>query len=110
MPRETVVVENTEIRSQLNKMKEKGMRLITVIADIKDGKLEISYALEKDEEVTLLRTYFGLEDEVPSVQDIYMNAMLYEMEIVDLFGVNIRDVPSGLFLEPEMRAPFRRDV
>lgn len=110
MPKETIVVEKAELRNKLNSMKEKGMRLITIIADIKDEKLEMSYALEKNEEVTLLRTYYALNEEIPSVQDIYMNAMLYEMEIVDLFGVNIKDVPPGLFLEPEKRAPFRRDV
>jgi NADH:ubiquinone oxidoreductase subunit C len=104
-------VEKTEVKKALNRMKAKNFRLITVIAHIRDNKLELTYALEgADRGFAAVRTHYGLDEEIKSVQDIYMNAMLYEWEIVDLWDVKVENCPAGIYLDPEKRGPFRRDV
>ena len=104
------IVEKDKVKSALTKMKKDGYRLITVIASMKDGKLEITYPLEsKKREFASVRTTYELTDTITSVQDIYMNAMLYEWEIVDLFDVNVENCPEGIYLEPEKKGYFRRD-
>jgi ech hydrogenase subunit D len=106
------VVEKKDVLPELKKMKESGYRLITVIAHVRDNRLELTYPLEswKTRAFAAIRTHYEFTDEVQSVQDIYMNAMLYEWEIVDLFDVKVENCPSGIYLEPEKKGPFRRDV
>lgn len=106
-----VVVNKRDVKKTLQSFKRKGYRLITIIGAIKDEKMELTYALESENrELAALRTYYELDDTIISVQDVYMNAMLYEMEVVDLFDVKIENCSPGLLLEPNKRGPFRRDV
>jgi len=105
------VVEKAEVKKALTHMKAKDFRLITITAHVRDGKLELTYALEgPDRGFAAVRTHYGLEEEIKSVQDIYMNAMLYELEIVDIYDVKVENCAPGLYLEPEKRGAFRRDV
>ena len=105
------VVDKEKVKEALAKMKKDGYRLITVIGTMVDGKLEITYPLEsKKQEFAAIRTSYDVSDTVISVQDIYINAMLYEWEIVDLFDVKVENCPEGIYLEPEMKGYFRRDA
>jgi NADH:ubiquinone oxidoreductase subunit C len=104
-------VDKTEVKKALGRMKSKDFRLITVTAHIRENKLELTYALEgADRGFAAVRTHYGLDEQITSVQDIFMNAMLYEWEIVDLWDVKVENCPAGIYLEPEKRGPFRRDV
>jgi NADH:ubiquinone oxidoreductase subunit C len=105
-------VDKGEVKKALAEMKAKDYRLITVIAAIKNDKLEITYPLEswKGRKFAAVRTVYELTDEVKSVQDIFLNAMLYELEIVDLFDVKVENCAPGIYLDAEKRGPFRRDV
>jgi NADH:ubiquinone oxidoreductase subunit C len=105
-------VAKGELKDALGKLKARDYRLITIIGAIVDDRLEVTYALESkgDMQFAGVRTYYGFDEEVASVQDIYLNAMLYEWEISDLFDVNVENAPKGALLEPEKRGPFRRDV
>ncbi|MEM2870405.1 MAG: NADH-quinone oxidoreductase subunit C [Thermoplasmata archaeon] len=104
------VVEKGELKKALRKLKEGGHRLITIIGAVRDGKMELTYALESaDMSFAAVRTSYRLDEEIQSVQDIFINALLYEMELVDLFDVRVEGCAPGLLLEPEKRGPFRRD-
>ncbi len=104
-------VPKAELRDALNKLKAKDYRLITIIGAVRMDRLELTYALEsKQREFAGVRTHYEFDEEVKSVQDVFLNAMLYEWEISDLFDVDVENAPKGALLEPEKRGPFRRDV
>jgi len=104
-------VDKAAVRSELADMKKKDFRLITITAHFRDDKMEMTYALEgQDRAFAAVRTHYELSDEIKSVQDIYMNALLYELEIVDIYDVKVENCEPGLYLEPEKRGAFRRDV
>ena len=105
------VVDKSEVKKELSAMKSKDYRLITITAHVREDKLELTYALEgKARDFAAVRTHYKLDEEIKSVQDIFMNAMLYELEIVDLWDVKVQNCEPGLYLEPEKRGAFRRDV
>jgi NADH:ubiquinone oxidoreductase subunit C len=105
------VVEKAALKKELASMKAKDFRLITITAHFREGKMELTYALEgADRQFAAVRTHYELADEIASVQDIFMNALLYELEIVDIYDVKVQNCEPGLYLEPEKRGAFRRDV
>jgi NADH:ubiquinone oxidoreductase subunit C len=105
------VVDKGEVKKELTHMKSKDFRLITIIGNFRENKMEITYALEgKDRQFAAVRTHYELSEEIASVQDIFMNALLYELEIVDIYDVKVQNCEPGLYLEPEKRGAFRRDV
>ncbi len=104
-------VPKFELPDALNKLKAKDYRLITIVGAVRDERLELTYALEsKQYQFAAVRTHYAFDEEVKSVQGIFLNAMLYEWEISDLFDVDVENAPKGALLEPEKRGPFRRDV
>ena len=104
-------VKKGDLKDALNKFKAKDYRMITIIGAVREERLELTYALEsKQHEFAAVRTHYEFDEEVKSVQGIYLNAMLYEWEISDLFDVDVENAPKGALLEPEKRGPFRRDV
>lgn len=78
--------------------------------DLGDG-MEIQYFFapyNSHEEVVCFFLKAGYEDIIPSLVSIIPSAYLGEGEVVDMFGIDIQDIPKGLFLdEDSAQAPLR---
>jgi ech hydrogenase subunit D len=90
---------------------EKKYHFITVNGlDLGDG-MEIQYFFTQynaKEEVICFFLKMNYENEVPSIVSLIPSAYLGEGEVVDMFGINIKDTPKGLLLDDDsVQMPLR---
>lgn len=89
------VIEEIEVdellRSVMHK-KKMGMRLSQICAACIEDRYELSYSFSDDEtyEYHTLRILIDHDTEVASITDIIPQAVFYENEMKELFGVNIQ--------------------
>lgn len=81
----------SELLSETLKLKNDGYRLVAISCTNKDG-IELSYSFDKEHDFITLRLNIGYDTEIESVSLIYSYAFLYENEIKELFGVNIKNI------------------
>ena len=92
------------------KIKHEGYRLVQICATRAEGGYELTYSFGKDYEFVCLRLLVKAGGEIMSISDIYEPAFLYENEIHDLFGINIKfitlDYKGNLYRIAE-KTPFQ---
>ncbi len=75
-------------------------------------ELELQYYFTKYSSLEEAICYFikvDYEEEVPSIIDLIPSAYLAEGEAVDMFGVKIKGIKKGTFLEPDsIQMPLRK--
>ena len=89
------VIEEISPELLLAKVMEKkkaGMRLSQACAAYVDEKFELSYSFADDTtyQYDTLRLVIAPDEEVPSITDIVPQALFYENEMKELFGVKIQ--------------------
>ncbi len=86
------VIEAKDLLVKVLEKKKEGLRLSQICAAYTDGKYELSYSFENEEnfDFVTLRVYLELEEEIPSVSEILPHAVFYENEMKELYGVNIK--------------------
>jgi ech hydrogenase subunit D len=80
-----------DLLAEVLNVKNEGYRLVAITCTNKDG-LELSYSFDKDYELVTLRFVTDCETEISSVSIMYPYSFLYENEIKELFGANIRNI------------------
>ena len=104
-------IPDDHLLKRVMEMKKGGFRLSQVCAAFVDGKFELSYSFGDDEtyEYVTLRVVIDPETEIPSITEIIPQALFYENEMKELFGVKIRmisvDYENKLY-RIEKEAPF----
>lgn len=85
-------IETNDLLTRVMEMKKKGCRLSQACAAYIDEKLELSYSFADDEtyQYTTLRIVMDRETEIPSITEIVPQAVFYENEMKELFGVRIQ--------------------
>lgn len=91
-------MENGEIKEivekqlveEVLKLKHKNYRLIQICATKIEGGYEITYSFGREYEFVCLRLAAAPGEEISSISDIYEPAFLYENEIHDLFGIEVK--------------------
>ncbi len=99
------------VRDRVKEQAGSGARMIAIVArEGDDGTFELIYVFDRERKLTEFRFQMLPEWEVDSVADIYKGALTLEREVVDLFGLNIKGVGPGLFLEKGKSpiAPLRK--
>ena len=90
-------------------MRDAGYRLVQIGATRTEG-FEINYSFDKD--LTFVNLKIKLADndqEIPSISGIYWSAFLYENELHDLFGLQIKHINidyKGTFYKVARPAAF----
>lgn len=87
-----IEIEADRILDTVMEMKNKGLRLSQVCAAYVNDKYELSYSFANEDtyEYTTLRVIIDKETEICSITEFYPYAFLYENEMKELFGVNIK--------------------
>lgn len=97
-----------ELLNEVLILKNDGYRLVAITCTGKEG-LELSYSFDKDYNLLSLRINTDKETEISSISVMYPYAFLYENEIKELFGANIKninlDFDNTLYKIP-VRTPF----
>ncbi len=90
--------------SEVLKRKKAGMRLSQACASFLNDNYELSYSFADDETLNYetIRVIVGLNEQVPTISDMYPYAAFYENEMRELFGVNI------LLIDPDYHDKFYR--
>ncbi len=85
-------IEAAELLQRVMEKKNAGLRLSQICAACVGGNYELSYSFANDEtyEYTTLRLVISTDTEVPSITAFYPFAFLYENEMKELFGVNVK--------------------
>jgi len=86
------VIEKSELLLEVMKQKKAGRRLSQACASYRDEKYELSYSFADDVtcDYETLRVVVELDEEVPSITEMFPYAMFYENEMAELFGVKIK--------------------
>ncbi len=87
-----IEIEADRILDTVMEMKNKGLRLSQACAAYVNDKYELSYSFANEDtyEYTTLRAIIDKETEICSITEFYPYAFLYENEMKELFGVNIK--------------------
>lgn len=90
-------------------MKRDGYRLVAITCTKTKIGFELSYSFDKDYDFVTLRLEIPPETEITSISGVYYTAFIYENELKDLFGVNIKHIVldyDGTFYKLAQKTPF----
>ncbi|HWT76340.1 MAG TPA: NADH-quinone oxidoreductase subunit C [Mobilitalea sp.] len=99
-----------ELLSETLRLKNESYRLVAITCTNKDG-MELSYSFEKNNDLLTLRFVTDTEEEIASISIMYSYAFLYENEIKELFGVNIKDISidfNNTLYKIPVTTPFKK--
>jgi ech hydrogenase subunit D len=104
-------ISSNELLAEVLHLKNDGYRLVAITCTCKDG-MELSYSFDKNYDLLNIRINIGLEEEISSISFIYPFAFLYENEIKELFGVQIKDIAIDFnhsLYKMAVKTPFRKE-
>lgn len=108
MEQQIKMILPNELLAETVHLKNEGYRLVAISCTAKDG-LELSYSFDKEYDFVNLRFVTDTETEVDSISSLFSYAFLYENEIKELFGANIKDIiidfKNNLYKIP-VKTPF----
>ncbi len=87
-----VPVTASDLLAKVRDLKSEGYRLGQACATKVSEGFEILYSFDKDHELLNLKLTIAEEEEVQSVTGEYWSAFIYENEMHDLFGINIKHI------------------
>ncbi|MFZ1898005.1 NADH-quinone oxidoreductase subunit C [Methanoregula sp.] len=90
--------------------RNEGYRLVQIgCTKVGDDAFEINYSFDKDYILKNLRITVTAETEVPSITGMYWGAFVYENEMHDLFGIQVKGINidfKGTFFRTSVKYPF----
>lgn len=89
-----------------------GYRFVQVGCATLENSYELTYSYDKAYHLRNFRITLSRDEEIPSISVIYPNAFLYENELHDLFGLNIRNISvnyRGTLYRTSIKTPFSID-
>jgi ech hydrogenase subunit D len=108
-PQEFRSIRAEELVAEMTHHKQNGWRLTQILATHRGGS-ELLYTLERDYDMQNLRVPLAEGTVVDSVTSVYPYAYLYENEMKDLFGVEVRGLNvdfGGHLYTTAVPTPFR---
>lgn len=104
----TINLEPNGLLEKVYELKASGYRLVQINCTMKEN-FEINYTFDKDYEFLNLRLNITPDVEVSSISGIYWPAFLYENEMRELFGVNVKYINidyQGHLYKTAVKTPF----
>ncbi len=108
-PQEIIPVEKDALLGAVSDLFAQGYRRVQIGCTTLENAYELNYSFDRDYHFKNLRVTAKPEDEIQSISVIYPNAFLYENEIHDLFGLNIKNMNvdyKGTFYRTVIKTPF----
>jgi ech hydrogenase subunit D len=104
-------IEVFDLLPTVMQKKKEGLRLSQACAAYVNEKYELSYSFADDTtyQLTTLRVVIDVNERVPSITEIIPQALFYENEMKELFGVNIEMISldwNNKLYRIEEEAPF----
>jgi ech hydrogenase subunit D len=108
-PQEIIPIEKDALLGVVSDLFAQGYRMVQIGCTTLADAYELNYSFDKDYLFKNLRITVQQQDEIQSISVIYPNAFLYENEINDLFGLNIKNISvdyKGAFYRTAIKTPF----
>lgn len=109
-------IEELDIPKLYTVMLEKqrlGYRLTQICATAFEGYNELIYSVSNNYELENYKITVPIDTELNSISDFFPSAMLYENEMKELFGVNIKSINpdyNNKFYRIAKKTPFKKEV
>ena len=100
----------SELLERVRKLKEDGYRLAQICAMSREYGQDILYSFDKDHILLNLKVKVNEGEEVESITGEYWPAFIYENEMHDLFGVQIKMINidyEGKLYRTAIETPFK---
>lgn len=104
-----VTIEPDELINKVQEMKAGGYRLVQICCTKVEAGLELLYSFDLEHRLQSLRLPITDDTEVQSISGIYWPAFIYENEMKDLFGVQIKHIAldyGGHFFKVTQETPW----
>jgi ech hydrogenase subunit D len=105
-----LTIKADELIKQTDDMKNSGHRLVQICCAKIGETIEVNYSFDKDYSFTNFRIVLPLDDlKIDSVSGIFLQALLYENEMHDLYGVEVKNMAidyKGTFYRTSVKTPF----
>ena len=106
----TIAVATDTLVAKARELLDQGYRLVQIGATSLPPGAEVNYSFDKDYHFLNLRlTLPAPTAEIPSISGVYWSAFLYENEMHDLFGFQIKGMAmhyKGNFYQMSRKFPF----
>ena len=89
--------------------RNEGFRLVQIGCTKVGDLYEINYSFDKDYHFENIRIAIKADTEVPSISGMYWNSFIYENEMHDLFGIQVRGMNidfKGTLIRTAVKFPF----
>ncbi|MBE5860966.1 MAG: NADH-quinone oxidoreductase subunit C [Butyrivibrio sp.] len=110
MNAEFKIVKAEEIIDEAQKLLYDGFHLMQQCATRTEGGYELVYTFGKALDVTQLKIVLAEDQSINSISSVFPCAFLYENEMHDLFGVDIKMISldyKGTFYRTAIETPFK---
>lgn len=90
-----------------------GWRLAQICATAFEGYNEVIYSFATEYILENYKVIVPIDDEINTISDFYPSAMLFENEMKELFGVNIKSINpdyQNKFFRIAVKTPFKKEV
>lgn len=91
-----IMIKAADLMDRTEYMYEQGCRLVQICCTRVPEGFELTYSFDKEYQLYNFRLTVGEGEEVMSITSIYWPAFIYENEMRDLFGVQIRHIADDV--------------
>ena len=94
MKQQIIQIKNADLLDRVERLRADGCRLVQICCTRVPEGFELSYTFDKDYHMYHLRLTAAEAEPVMSITGLYWPAFIYENEMRDLFGVQIRHIAT----------------
>jgi ech hydrogenase subunit D len=105
----TTNIEVGQLIGCVERFRNKGYRLVQIGCTKAGDLYEINYSFDKDYHFENIRITVLQDAEIPSISGMYWNSFIYENEMHDLFGIQVRGMNidfKGTLIRTAVKFPF----
>jgi len=105
----TTSIDIGKLIGSVERFRNEGYRLVQIGCTKAGDLYEINYSFDKDYHFENIRISIPGDMEVPSISGMYWNSFIYENEMHDLFGIQVRGMNidfKGTLIRTAVKFPF----
>ena len=105
----TTSIDVGKLIGSVEQFRNNGYRLVQIGCTKVGDLYEINYSFDKDYLFENVRIAITADTEIPSISGMYWNSFIYENEMHDLFGIQVRGMNidfKGTLIRTAVKFPF----
>jgi ech hydrogenase subunit D len=105
----TTSIDIGKLIGSVERFLNEGYRLVQIGCTKAGDLYEINYSFDKDYHFENIRITVTQDTEIPSISGMYWNSFIYENEMHDLFGIQVRGMNidfKGTLIRTAVKFPF----